>query len=78
MTVYRAEYAWAAAWSNGKPYPFIIVGTVGGTRDVPMEHMGAVWRRDGETIRQGWKRAYRQGCRLIRVRVCEAFAKEAA
>jgi len=71
---YGDEFAWAAAWSNGSPRPFIIASTTRDTRSAVVEAIGESWRRGGETPQQGWKRAYRQGCRIIRVRLVHAFA----
>jgi len=70
--IYRDELAWAAAWSNGSPHPFIITNSVRYTRSAVIEYLGAHWARQDETEGQGWKRAYRQGCRIVRVRIQHA------
>jgi hypothetical protein len=75
-TEYRDEFTWAAAWSNGSPRPFILTSTVNSLRSKIVEDIGSIFKRDGETARQGWKRAYRMGCRIIRVRVSYTLASE--
>lgn len=72
MTVYEPETAWACACSDGNPVPFIMAHTVRFTRAESQDYIGSVWRRQGETNRQGWRRAYRNGCRCIRVSVAPA------
>lgn len=69
-------YAWACVWSNGKPRPFIMAHTTESTRSASQEHLGKVWIKEGETIQEGWKRAYRKGVRCIRVKVLPAFGGE--
>ena len=71
--IYRDEFAWAAAWSNGSPRPFIIPSSIRDTKSAVVEHMGQLWARQDETERQGWKRAYRKGCRIVRVRIQHAI-----
>lgn len=66
---YEPEFAWAPAWSNGSPRPFLLVHHVKNTRREACEAMGSSWKRDGETNMDGWRRAYRQGARCIRVSV---------
>jgi hypothetical protein len=61
------DYGWAAYWSDGYPSPFILVHTVSTTRREACEKVGEVWALHGQTPMQGWKRAYRNGCRCIRV-----------
>lgn len=74
MTIeYDPEYGWACAWTDGRPRPFIIIQTTRSTRSESCECIGTSWKRDGETNMQGWRRAYRQGCRCIRVQVSQAF-----
>ena len=71
--IYRDEFAWAAAWSNWSPRPFIIASSIRDTRSSVVEDIGAHWMRDGQTPQQGWKRAYREGCRIVRVRIQHAI-----
>lgn len=68
------DYGWAAMWPNGKPKPFILVHTTRSTRRAVCEAVGAMWASEGLTPMQGWRRAYRAGCRVIRVAVTPAFA----
>lgn len=62
--------AWAAIapeWAT--PPRFIHDGLIRNRRDQIVDAMGAAWRRDNESVRQGWKRAYRHGWRIKRVRI---------
>lgn len=61
------DYGWAAYWSNGKPRPFILVHTASSTRKEVCIKVGAVWKHAGESDMQGWRRAYREGCRTTRI-----------
>jgi hypothetical protein len=61
------DHGWAAFWPNGTPHPFILVHTTRSTRREACECVGVSWAREGETPMQGWRRAYRDGCRVIRV-----------
>ena len=61
------DYGWAAYWTNSRPHSFILVHTVSNTRRAVCEKVGEVWALPGQTPMQGWKRAYRNGCRCIRV-----------
>lgn len=63
------ETAWAGFCTDGHPYPFINIYSVRATRREAQAHIGNAWRREGETVEQGWKRAYRNGWRAIRVEV---------
>lgn len=68
MTHIKSDTGWAAAWVEHDD-PFVMAHTTRNTRAAVIEHMGNAWARDGQTWRQGWKRAYREGCRAVRVRV---------
>jgi len=70
------DYGWAACWPKGTPGPFIIISTASLTRRGACESVGKSWQREGETAMQGWRRAYRAGCRVIRVRITPAFQSE--
>lgn len=66
----QPEWAWAALCIQGKPRPFINPYSVRVYRQDVHEHIGGYHRlREGETWREGWKRAYREGWRAVRVRV---------
>lgn len=66
---YDPEFAWAPAWTNGSPRPFILVHHIKTTRREACEAMGASWKHPWETDMEGWRRAYRKGARCIRVSV---------
>jgi len=66
-------HGWAACWPDGGIGPILVIGTVALTRRDACERAGEAWAREGETAMQGWRRAYRQGCRVIRVRVTPVF-----
>ncbi len=66
---YQPEKAWACVWPNGSPKPFIIVHSTWPSRLWSQSVVGQEWAHIGETERQGWKRAYRAGCRCVRVTV---------
>lgn len=66
--ILEPETAWSAAWVI-HPTPFILAHTTRSTRAAVIENMGEAWAREGETWRKGWRRAYRAGCRAIKVRV---------
>lgn len=66
-------FAWACVapdWAS-PPY-FIHTGTVRERREDAQAEFGRGWALEGETPRQGWKRAYRKGwrCRRVAVRLC--------
>lgn len=61
------EHAWAAFWPSGTPRAFILANTARDTRRASCEAIGKTWAREGGTEMQGWKRAYRAGCRVGRV-----------
>lgn len=63
----KPERAWAAVALHGNPRPFIHNGSVRSSRADAQEFIGSAWKREGETIAQGWKRAYRRGWRAVRV-----------
>lgn len=63
------EKAWAAFHPDGIPRPFIHSGAIGSRRRDVHEKIGSAYQRDGETIMQGWRRAYRFGWRAVRVTV---------
>lgn len=73
MSLYREEYAWACACVDGNPRPFIHSSSIRPRRSDAQAYVAGAWRRDGETLRQSWKRAYRNGWRCIRVVVSPAF-----
>lgn len=75
---YQPEFAWAMAWSNAEPRPFIAMATVAFSRKEIVENVGRQFARNGETPQQGWQRAYRRGARIIRVMVSPAFDAKAA
>ncbi|ASW06255.1 hypothetical protein [Rhizobium sp. 11515TR] len=61
------DFGWAAFATDGYPQPYILVHSCRRTRQEVCEYMGESWAIDGETWRKGWKRAYRNGFRVIRV-----------
>lgn len=64
------DFGWACVapdWAT--PPNFIHVGSVRHSRELAQEHIGKSWAKEGETPRQGWKRAYRAGWRCRRVAV---------
>jgi hypothetical protein len=63
------EFCWAAFCTFGVPRPFILPSGVRSHAALVREHLGEVWAQDGETPSQGWRRAYRAGWRVIRVKV---------
>lgn len=68
--IYEAEFAWACAWTNGNPRPFIMVGTVAETRKAAIEKFVARWAVNRtEPVMASWRRAYREGARCLRVKV---------
>lgn len=67
---YPDAFAWAAVAPHGHPTPYICTGAVRRSRSEAAHEIGAVWADDP---RVGWKRAYRRGYRVIRVRVSAAF-----
>lgn len=75
---YAPEYAWAVAWSNGKPYPFIMVQHVAARRKEAIERFIANWQYDEtEPVMKSWRRAYREGARCVRVRIEATFGYDA-
>ena len=74
----NTEYGWAAFCTNGIRKPFIHVNSVRYTRKEVLRYMGKSWARDGERPWQGWKRAYRNGWRCVRVSIDLAFARPPA
>lgn len=63
----KPEFAWAAIALQGIPRPFLLNSSVRATRAEVQEFIGSVWSYEGETIQQGWRRAYRRGWRAVRV-----------
>ena len=61
------DFGWAAFATDGYPRPYILVQTCASTRKDVCKYVGEAWAKPGETWRQGWKRAYRNGFRAIRV-----------
>jgi hypothetical protein len=71
---YEPEYAWAVAWSNGNPRPFIMVQHVAARRNDAIARFIANWQYDkSEPVMKSWRRAYREGARCIRVKIETAF-----
>jgi hypothetical protein len=61
---------WAAITPKwGYPPMAIHIDSVSDTRVRAQECIGEAWAHEGETARQGWKRAYRAGWRAKRVAV---------
>lgn len=65
----KTEICWAAFCIDGCPRPFIHSGAVFAQRAAVQEYIGDAWRQEDETTAQGWKRAYRNGWRAIKVEV---------
>lgn len=61
--------AWCAYCTQGRPAPFLHVNTVRDRQAPVRDKIGDFWRREGETLQQGWKRAYRAGWRVVKVKV---------
>jgi len=61
------DHGWAAFWLYGVPRPFLLVHSTRTTRKASCESVGEMWALPGQTPMQGWRRAYRQGCRVGRV-----------
>ena len=68
--------AWACVALHGCPEPFIHSGTVRSLRADSQECLGNAYARENETLRQGWKRAYRDGWRCQRVIVEQLIITE--
>ena len=66
---WRRPLAWAAYCSHGRPGPFISEYSVRSQRIGVMEYVGTYSRHDGEDWRRGWRRAYREGWRVVQVRI---------
>lgn len=63
-------FGWACVAPNwGSPPNFIHTNSVRARREDAQAEIGEAWAREGETPRQGWKRAYRIGWRCRRVAV---------
>lgn len=72
---YEPEFAWACAWSNGSPRPFLLVNHIAMTRRDAIARFAEAWAtNDREPPMKVWRRVYRQGARCIRVRIEPAFA----
>ena len=69
MTDLMRPMAWAAYCTFGSPRPYIHAGAVRGKREYVMQKMGKVYARKDETAKQGWRRAYSAGWRIISVRI---------
>lgn len=61
--------AWAALCSQGRPGPFVNEYTIHARREDVHKDIGGGNSRAGEDWRAGWRRAYREGWRAIKVRV---------
>lgn len=64
--------AWAAQTPDYVSYSGSILFMVADHRDDVIRYVGEAWMRDGENYRQGWRRAYRQGYRAVKVNVTRA------
>ncbi len=63
-------FAWACVAPDfASPPNFILTNSIRHNRVSSQEYLGEAWAREGETNRQGWKRAYRHGWRCRRVAI---------
>lgn len=66
----QPEKAWAAFCTTGSPRPFIYTDLVRDRQDPIRMHLGKAHSKPSDwDYRQGWRRAYRKGWRIIRVEV---------
>lgn len=72
MSTIRPDEGWAIVHTDGKPWPFVIGSTFRTTRSLAITEFGEIWAGEGETPRQGWRRAQKAGARCVRVR-CEVM-----
>jgi len=64
------ETAWAAVATQGSPRPFLHGGSVKMRREDVLRRIGGSWSKEGDASwRNGWRRAYRAGWRVVKVRV---------
>lgn len=61
---------WASVFL-GEPTPFIHM--VDDRQSVLRLDLGEAWRNKGETAKEGWKRAYKGGWRILPVNVAIAY-----
>ena len=67
---YDADVCWAVKATHGQPHPFIYASVTGRRREDVQRQWGKLFFRDGDiTWRDGWRRAYREGWRAIRVQL---------
>lgn len=63
-------FAWACvAPDDASPPNFLNTNSVRDMRSQSQDYLGEAWAHEGETARQGWRRAYRQGWRCRRVAI---------
>ena len=67
--IVESELAWACVATQYSDKPWLNEYSVRARRADSQERLGNAWRKEGETIQQGWRRAYRKGWRCIRVKV---------
>ena len=66
---YKHPVVWAAYCSHGRPYPFINEYSIHPRRLDVITDIGNGNRMGSEDWRGGWRRAYREGWRAVKVRV---------
>ena len=62
---YPVEFAWACAWSNGSPQPFILCFTTRGQRKDAIAAFIDLWDHGSGDVMRSWRRAYRKGATLV-------------
>ena len=70
-------FGWAAIAPDwGSPPNFVHIDSASSRRSDAQDYIGKAWAREGETPRQGWKRAYRAGwrCRRVAIRLADGRA----
>lgn len=60
------QTAWGVTWEYGWVNPPRMF-EVSFQRATLQQRVGTSWTRNGETWQQGWKRAYRRGCRTVKI-----------
>lgn len=67
----QPEKAWALFYSGEGPHRPAFINTyhISPTQQPIREDIGRMHAKSGETVTQGWRRAYREGWRIIRVEV---------
>lgn len=66
---YMRPICWAAYCSHGNPGPFVSEYTIRARREDVQKEIAESNCLKGEGWRAGWRRAYREGWRAIKVRV---------